>query len=448
MGQNQWANVYLLGLGTTDDATTQVYRYIWLQPQRIHATITAAQAELLSDLSLGNLGSSLPEFVFLARVTYRTSASYTTTGKVRIEGVQYLTSSRISFGAAAANPPAVAVSFAPAGSIAASNVQAAIEELDAEKEPVVTAGTTYQVFRGNKTFGTVGLSLTTAQLLALSEADDVMLRFAYCTDCYNLTGTLTGGAVFYDSSTSKWRLTCCGVEATTDMLTFFRSTRDASTGARTGKLNSIRISFAGDRNLIPTISNASYYSTSFSTAIGVALIESSGVGHGSTTTFSDARMINRALGLYYSCVLARNSATHSTSSDAFYISFGFVGNAIRTGGGNLAAFVYDPQNILGTGISTGNTNIHAVTGSGGVFTITDLGVPLEHVAESRKRHEVLTSTAGAVTFYRDGVLVATHSTNIPYSSPMQANQVYERTTSTTTGRGLAYHDAFMCELRA
>jgi hypothetical protein len=43
----------------------------------------------------------------------------------------------------------------PAGDIVATDVQAAINELDSDKEPTITAGTTAQYYRGDKTFQTL-----------------------------------------------------------------------------------------------------------------------------------------------------------------------------------------------------------------------------------------------------------------------------------------------------
>lgn len=47
---------------------------------------------------------------------------------------------------------AIGVAFTPAGGIAATTAQAAIEELDTEKEPLVSAGTSSQYYRGDKTW--------------------------------------------------------------------------------------------------------------------------------------------------------------------------------------------------------------------------------------------------------------------------------------------------------
>jgi hypothetical protein len=50
---------------------------------------------------------------------------------------------------------AVGTTFTPAGSIAATNVQTALVEVDAEKEPTIAAGTTAQYWRGDKSFQTL-----------------------------------------------------------------------------------------------------------------------------------------------------------------------------------------------------------------------------------------------------------------------------------------------------
>lgn len=50
------------------------------------------------------------------------------------------------------------VDFDPAGSIAATDVQAAIEELDSEKEPTISSGTTGQYYRGDKSWQTLNKS--------------------------------------------------------------------------------------------------------------------------------------------------------------------------------------------------------------------------------------------------------------------------------------------------
>jgi len=53
---------------------------------------------------------------------------------------------------------AALVTNTPAGNIVATDVQAAIDELDTEKEPVLTAGTTGQYYRGDKSWQTLNKS--------------------------------------------------------------------------------------------------------------------------------------------------------------------------------------------------------------------------------------------------------------------------------------------------
>ena len=86
-----------------------------------------------------------PEFVFNARITYQTASASSNTGKCKIAtgGVTYITGSAMSqvsvsfTGVAAQN-----VAFDPAGRIAATNVQAAIEELDTDTALAVLSDVT------------------------------------------------------------------------------------------------------------------------------------------------------------------------------------------------------------------------------------------------------------------------------------------------------------------
>jgi len=72
------------------------------------------------------------------------------------------------------------VANTPAGTISATTVQGAINELDTEKEPTITAGTTLQYYRGDKTFQT----LNTAAVAELTNL--------YFTDARAIAAPLTG----------------------------------------------------------------------------------------------------------------------------------------------------------------------------------------------------------------------------------------------------------------
>ena len=146
----RYVNVYTVMFPVTLDSGSQLFRVLWLQPQFAYTSLAAAEAEDFRNLYLGGLSQIAPEFVAYARITYRTSASYTTFGKVRIEAVSYLSGPRASQAVSAPialaahsalldrdlpdQHPASAITNTPAGNVAATNIQAAINELDGDKE--------------------------------------------------------------------------------------------------------------------------------------------------------------------------------------------------------------------------------------------------------------------------------------------------------------------------
>jgi len=91
----------------------------------------------------------------------------------------YRTVSSLPQGAGVSSTTAGAVSFNPAGNISSTTVQTAIEELDAEKEPTISAGTTAQYWRGDKTWQTLpsGVSYNYSEkttTYTLTNSDDVV----------------------------------------------------------------------------------------------------------------------------------------------------------------------------------------------------------------------------------------------------------------------------------
>lgn len=93
---NKFYNVYQILIPTTKDAGSQRFRTVLLQPQRQFDTLLAAQNEDPKSLNLGNLLNLSPEFVLYAVMTFGTNSSYTTTGKVQLNDIRYLTGSRSS----------------------------------------------------------------------------------------------------------------------------------------------------------------------------------------------------------------------------------------------------------------------------------------------------------------------------------------------------------------
>jgi hypothetical protein len=108
-------------------ASNDVARPIYIvTPALATASTTLANARLIPVPAV-----PLPELKLLWKWIFKGDGAYA-------EGVDYRTSSSLPGGGFTA-PPALTVSFSPAGNIAALNVQEAIEELDAEKPQLVTA---------------------------------------------------------------------------------------------------------------------------------------------------------------------------------------------------------------------------------------------------------------------------------------------------------------------
>lgn len=135
---------------------------------------------------------------------------------------------------------ATAISNTPAGSIAATTVQAAIDELNSEKEPSITAGTASQYWRGNKTWADFFTDVRASTLTGLSTATNAVITAAdtvltalgklqkQVSD--NLT-TLTShtGNVSNPHSTTKTQVGLGNVDNTSD------ATKDAATATLTNK---------------------------------------------------------------------------------------------------------------------------------------------------------------------------------------------------------------------
>lgn len=78
----------------------------------------------------------------------------------------------------ASGTPASAIGVTPAGGIAATDVQAALQELDAEKEPAIAAGATAQYWRGDKTWRDLFADVRAATLTGLSTATNAAIGAA------------------------------------------------------------------------------------------------------------------------------------------------------------------------------------------------------------------------------------------------------------------------------
>ena len=105
-----------------------------------------------------------------------------------------------------------------------------------------------------------------------------------------------------------------------------------------------------------------------------------------------------------------NIETLSTLTDRFRFVTGFGDNPTNASDGNAAIFTYDEGGIQNGTIAS--PNWQCVTSVGSVRTLTTTTTAVVASAWTKLRIEV--NAAGtSVTFYVNGTLVATHTTNIP-----------------------------------
>ena len=140
-GSGEWCNYWVFAT-THVDSTKRVFI---VMSQNVYTSLSAAQAEGVITLDWGTI--PFTEIAPLYRITLHARSSYGGTAKCRIEDVQRLVGSRSSLGTIAAvtvhnslsgrsdpdTHPASAITNTPAGAIAATTVQAALNELDTEK---------------------------------------------------------------------------------------------------------------------------------------------------------------------------------------------------------------------------------------------------------------------------------------------------------------------------
>jgi hypothetical protein len=103
--------------------------------------------------------------------------------------------------ATAGDYTAVQITYSPAGNIAATTVQAALDEIDSEKQSLITAGTTAQYFRGDKTFVDFGTDVRATALTSFAvganstilAADTTLAAFGKVQGQINATNTAVSG---------------------------------------------------------------------------------------------------------------------------------------------------------------------------------------------------------------------------------------------------------------
>lgn len=130
----KFACVYLVAIPSCLGTVAQKSRWIWMQGQAEYASLDLAKNEIFANLNRGNLTTAFAEFLPVAKVIIQAKATY-----FSIEYVEQLYGSRSSSVGVPSPAATIAssVNFTPSGNISAADVQAAIQELDTEKERLV-----------------------------------------------------------------------------------------------------------------------------------------------------------------------------------------------------------------------------------------------------------------------------------------------------------------------
>jgi hypothetical protein len=211
---NRWFNVYCLFIPVTSDSGSQVYRHVWLTAQFLYTSLALAQAEDFRSLNLGDLTTIFPEILPYVRVSYRRNDSYNNTYSTQLEttAITYLAGSRVALVSVAGfvptdhstltgrseadQHPASSITNTPSGNLAATEVQAALNELQSDvdsRAPSSTAVTLagVQTLTNKKLDG--GTASTTNEWLIPTKADQAGL-------------SATAGNLMFDTATKKVRI--------------------------------------------------------------------------------------------------------------------------------------------------------------------------------------------------------------------------------------------------
>jgi hypothetical protein len=154
----RYLNVYQMNIPVSSDSRSQLYRMAFVQPQVAHSSLAAAQAEDFRSINLGTFTSLGPEFVPFCKITFHVFASYTSTGKCRIESVAYLTGSQASLTTitqltAPSSADAISVAATPSNyTTEAGNVEEHLKGVDAKFG-------SFNVMT-NQTWGAIGTNAT------------------------------------------------------------------------------------------------------------------------------------------------------------------------------------------------------------------------------------------------------------------------------------------------
>lgn len=141
LSDSKYTNVWVYA---TTDQDYPIYTFSQTFAGAAGGYNTVAQARAIAPPTLTGFGLT-PELKLLYRVIFKGDGSYA-------EQTDYRNSSSLPAGAVA-SPTALAVTFSPAGGIAATNVQGALEELDTEKQATLVSGTTLKTVNSTTLLG-------------------------------------------------------------------------------------------------------------------------------------------------------------------------------------------------------------------------------------------------------------------------------------------------------
>lgn len=138
-----------------------------------------------------------------------------------------------------------------------------------------------------------------------------------------------------------------------------------------------------------------------------------------------------------------NITTLSNSTDRFFTFFGYMTGSNFNNPGNCAVITYDEgAQFL---FANGSTFFKCVNRAGGTATTTITNVTV-NAGQWYKLRIDINSNASSITYYIDGVLVATHNTNIPLSTTaMYIASGLSKSNSSGTAARAFQTDYFMYE---
>ena len=217
MSTGAYQAIWLVAIPVTADATSQTYRYLWVQGQSESTTLSTIQAQAPSSVSLGALSGLTPEAVFIGKIIIRYIG-----GNWQFISVEKLTGNKLSQTTLpAGNYLSIVNVNAPLSGNGTSTDPIALDTTStkgvatqgdlatglATKEPTLTKGNLTETVTGlefNATQQVIGgaatLSLTTGYIIPTT-TEQTNWGTAYTNRITSLTTTGSSGAATLSSNT-------------------------------------------------------------------------------------------------------------------------------------------------------------------------------------------------------------------------------------------------------